>query len=547
MNRYVWLLIAVGCSVDPAPGLDLDGATSGAAPPAESAGSSGSTGGMPSGEGSASSGDGSSSSSSDESGPGVVLDVGAGDTDGEYDICEVQDDIDGGLPCVDIAPPESFDPDVQWTWTGMDGEDQVLVTPLVANLTDDNDDGEIDLCDVPDIVVVAYASDSYTADEGRIYVIDGETGETHFRIPQWVNATIYPALGDIDGDGLPEIVTASYVNDLFEGQGGRLMAFEHDGTLKWTSDDLYLNWFSAVTLADLDADGDVEIILRGSVSDHDGNLLWQGPSLGTAFSTAADLDDDGDLEVVLSRGAYHHDGTLYFEGTDNGHPHVADVDDDGLPEVVVVGDGITIFEHDGTLKESEALPALADSRPAAIHDMDGDGEPEIAVGATNSYSVLEFDMSETWTVAVDDASGYAAGTAFDFLGDGTAEAMYADETTLFIFGPDGEEYLTAPRESWTQFEHPVVADVDNDGSAEIVIVSNRGYDGGATPPVQVIRDAEDRWIPARRIWNQSSYYVTNVREDGTIPQDTPKHWELLNTFRTQAQIENGAICDPPAG
>jgi hypothetical protein len=34
----------------------------------------------------------------------------------------------------------------------------------------------------------------------------------------------------------------------------------------------------------------------------------------------------------------------------------------------------------------------------------------------------------------------------------------------------------------------------------------------------VLRDAEDRWIPARRIWNQYSYHVTNVREDGTIPQ-----------------------------
>jgi hypothetical protein len=61
----------------------------------------------------------------------------------------------------------------------------------------------------------------------------------------------------------------------------------------------------------------------------------------------------------------------------------------------------------------------------------------------------------------------------------------------------------------------------------------------------VIRDVEDRWVQGRRIWNQHTYHVTNVREDGTIPQVEPKSWLDLNTFRTQAQIEGGAVCDPP--
>jgi hypothetical protein len=38
---------------------------------------------------------------------------------------------------------------------------------------------------------------------------------------------------------------------------------------------------------------------------------------------------------------------------------------------------------------------------------------------------------------VSDQSGIAAGTAFDFLGDGMAEAMYADESTLYVFGDHG--------------------------------------------------------------------------------------------------------------
>ena len=58
-------------------------------------------------------------------------------------------------------------------------------------------------------------------------------------------------------------------------------------------------------------------------------------------------------------------------------------------------------------------------------------------------------------------------------------------------------------------------------------------------------EEEDRWIQARRIWNQHTYHVTNVREDGTIPAVEPRSWSLLNTYRTNAQIENGSVCQPP--
>ena len=77
-------------------------------------------------------------------------------------------------------------------------------------------------------------------------------------------------------------------------------------------------------------------------------------------------------------------------------------------------------------------------------------------------------------------------------------------------------------------------------------MSSQGFGGEPTPTVQVqvIRDADDRWIPARRIWNQHTYHVTNVREDGTIPQFEPPSWQLLNTYRTNAQIEGGAVCKP---
>jgi hypothetical protein len=58
--------------------------------------------------------------------------------------------------CTMEAPPDSFEPEVQWSWPGRPASADRSVTPLVANLTDDNGDGAIDLCDIPDIVVTGH-------------------------------------------------------------------------------------------------------------------------------------------------------------------------------------------------------------------------------------------------------------------------------------------------------------------------------------------------------------------------------------------------------
>jgi hypothetical protein len=458
------------------------------------------------------------------------------------DLCKVSDDMDANVPCVDQAPPNSFEPDIQWAWPGQDGDTQVAVTPVVGNLTDDNGDGEIDLCDVPDIVVPAYAGPGYLNFTGSLYVLDGATGSVHYKVPN-IATVVYPALADIDNDGLPEILTARIVDTT-----GNLVALEHDGTVKWTSTTQYAVSSAAIAVADIDHDGDVEIVHHGHVFDHNGTLLWSAPNAVDAYvNTIADLDGDDYMEIILGPTAYRHDGTLYYSvPIQSGHPQVADLDADGQPEVLVVMvGGLALIEHDGTLTYSYQQFNLARWQPASIHDFDGDSQPEFAVSSGTNYSVFETNLQPKWTYAIQDSSGYASSTAFDFLGDGQAEAMYADEVSLYVFGEMGQPLLTSPRGSWTQWEMPIVADVDNDASAEIVVVSNLGYNNSQAAPVQVVRDQMDRWIPARRIWNQHTYHVTNVREDGTIPQFEPKSWQNLNTFRTQAQVsQGGKVCLP---
>ncbi|WAS92784.1 FG-GAP repeat domain-containing protein [Nannocystis punicea] len=485
---------------------------------------------------------------------GAKFDLG-GDTESTsttgapVDQCKATDDDMGGVgDCTMEAPPDAFEPDIQWSWNGPGLEKESLVTPLVANLTDDNNDGEIDLCDTPDVIVMV----TQFPNDGHIYVLDGATGTQHFMIPVALTWSINPAIGDIDNDGLPEIIAATG-----PGFGGPsfAIAFEHDGTVKWQGNTgVSHSQGGAITLADLDNDGDVEISMDKLIIDHNGQTVVTLPENQYAenFTTvAADLDGDGDLEVVIGPSAYHHDGSVYFQNPnlERGFAQVANLDADPEPEIMVnSGSGLTLLEHTGAIKYQNQKPGGGSSwfRPGTVHDFDGDKVSEVATSASNSYVMFEGDLTVNWLAPVQDASGWAAGTAFDFDGNGVAEAMYADEANLYVFDGQGKPLLNVPRSARTLAEYPVVADVDNDGSAEIVVVSDAGFGGNQTAPtVQVIRDIEDRWIQPRRIWNQHTYHVTNVREDGKIPQFEEPWWQSLNTFRTNSQIEGGEICIPP--
>jgi hypothetical protein len=479
-----------------------------------------------------------------------------GETGGVVDMCKVSDDLDAVGDCMIEAPPDSFAPAIQWTF----GPDrQSMVTPLVGNFTDDNGDGEIDLCDVPDVVFVSGPTISYGA-ICEVHVLDGATGAVHYAIPNSESVSCFatPAFADIDNDGLPEIVAVYNSAGIY-----RLKAFEHDGTLKWTNatDGGNAEQFSresgAVAIHDLDADGDAEIIFNHEVYDHEGKLLWEKPNPQPGeleASVGVDLDGDGKMEVVTGHSAYHHDGTVYYEKypqiTSQSIPQIANLDDDPQPEVFITsGTGLWMLEHDGTVKWGPATPTnvqafgyLTWMRPGTIHDFDGDQIAEYASSSREFYTVYQGPTPADilWSAMVVDSSGAAGGTAFDFLGDGVAEAMYADEQNFRIYdGKTGEVQLTQARVSYTLSEYPVVADVDNDGSAEILVVSLSGQ-----PALQVLRDEQDRWIQARRIWNQHAYYVTNVREDSTLPVKPVDNWKIFNTFRTNAQIEGGGLCMP---
>ena len=171
-------------------------------------------------------------------------------------------------------------------------------------------------------------------------------------------------------------------------------------------------------------------------------------------------------------------------------------------------------------------------------DFDGDGLPEVGVAGLAYYTVFDTDGAVMWSNPVSDYSSSVTGSSvFDFEGDGDSEVVYADEHTLWVFeGATGAILMAQDgHASGTLFEYPLIADVDRDGSTEIIVASNNyaysGWNG-----ITVIGDADASWAPARPTWNQMAYHITNVHDDGTIPVIQKQNWLTWNNFRAGGTI-----------
>ncbi len=428
------------------------------------------------------------------------------------------------LSCSMVLPTHRISAAVKWqrsTFETFGAYDQSAVTPMVGNLTDDNGDGRIDASDTPDIVLVTFVGDQYEAD-GVLRVISGDGGHEW-----WSAGGVYAlsgiAIGDADPDGYPEIYAMS--------PDGDLVAFSCDGSLLWTCPAGALpTTYPAV--ADRDGDGDGEILAGKTVCDHQGNTIVTTDLEHTSETTFfEDIDQDGMMEIISGAGVSSATGETLWEGP-GGHAATADFDGDQVPELAIVHDNVLDLYAGGALLWS-SIVFEGGNGPPTIADFDNDGAPEIGVAGAHFYMMFDGDGTLVWNSAtLDEVSMQTAATVYDLDGNGTAEVIYADQGSFWIIdGATGQKlYQNEDHASRTMLEFPVVADLDGDTRAEIVMASGDfGY--ASWTGVTVLQDPYNNWVSARPVWNQHTYRASHVGDDLSIPARPAAPWEGDNSFR----------------
>lgn len=335
-----------------------------------------------------------------------------------------------------------------------------------------------------------------------------------------------PAVGDIDGDGAPDVVVGYGTLDKKDGCPGGVAAFNGpDGATKWNfavtaaSDDVAQGVFSVVALADVDGSGKMKVAFgafnrKFYLLDYNGSLVWRFDAADTIWSSPAfaDIDNDKRLDVVfgadvgansrirpptIAGGFIYAFKTSPLAGLSNNtipfdsdpskltrygliwrtpnydqavfsSPAIADLEGDGSLEVVsssgcyypaeggnMNGKWVKIYNAaTGAELRTLDLPNCSASSPA-LGDLDGDGALDIAINVSGDATL----------------NGNGACNVLAFRANGT-KLWEVTANTGFGFGGDpGCDSLQAP----------VIADIDGNGSAEVLTVSGFGVavlDGG---------------------------------------------------------------------
>ncbi len=405
----------------------------------------------------------------------------------------------------------------------------VLSTPMVADF---RVYGVPDGPPRPSIVAVFDDGDDGGSENptGLIRVLDGRTCTLQQNLSEQLVSHSSPvAIGDLDGDGTAEIVAFKAGGGLvafrfdFAMRMWRVMwrSTARDGTTPFNPSG---GGWAGPTIADIDNDGHPEVFRHGTVFNGRTGALIGGQSVTAVqaghqmiglFSIVQDVDEDGEVELVTGSGVYRWNAmtndwvmeTYYVRsgctgpGCGEGHVAVANfgaytsmrITDGDLPEIAVVALGyVRIDTIDGrTVFGPIAIPLGGAGGAPTVADFDGDGLPEIAAAGASRYAVYDPDCAAMpgrtggrcgtasttgvlWASASQDASSNVTGsTSFDFEGDGRVEAVYADECFARVYdGSTGEVLFSQHHSSCTWYENPVVADVDGDFRAEIVVGSN---------------------------------------------------------------------------
>ncbi len=287
---------------------------------------------------------------------------------------------------------------------------------------DYDNDGDLDL------FISNYETVSYSATRDSFYRNEGNGTFTRITQGAWVNDSsrgVGAAWGDYDNDGFLDLYVANS-----EGAAAFLYRNRGDGSMIATTGPVTSvpGNFIGCAWTDLDADGDIDLVVAGGLGGNNlqfrnnGNGTFTRITTGVFVKTSgrnsamapADYDNDGDVDLLVSGGngederLYRNNGTngfvritegaLVTSGGDSRGAAWGDYDNDGYLDVFIANDlGENNFlyhnEGNGTFSQVFEGPVVSDGGRSwgcawADYDNDGDLDLFVANGAANFYPPL---------------------------------------------------------------------------------------------------------------------------------------------------------------
>ena len=195
------------------------------------------------------------------------------------------------VPCEYKPPTQDFDVSLKYAWGGQTTppySSDVMMTPIVVQLDDDDCNGKIDGNDIPEIVFSTFTGGGYFK-QGTLHaisIVEGQVVEK-LTLPNLTQPGAGLAAADLDGDGSPEIVGcanpgpagASCCDALALNTG--VFAIRADGTPAWTQADTSKVHcgYEAPAIGDVDGDGKPDLV--GNSGQPKGNypnsIAWYKP------------------------------------------------------------------------------------------------------------------------------------------------------------------------------------------------------------------------------------------------------------------------------
>ncbi len=299
-------------------------------------------------------------------------------------------------------------------------------------------------------------------------------------------------VGDLDGNGLPEIVFGS------NGAPGvpSLFMLNAYGQQVWNFPNGWGYLYHSPTLSDLDRNGKIEILFGDDYGklfclNYDHSSCWSSPYFQADnriidAPMAVDLDQDKIKEIIFSTTTslycLNANGSVLWrqpliEGTGRTSASILDIDYDGFADIVMrINSQIVCLNHRGEKKWTFDLQDnISRSGAPVVADLEQDGLMEViftgGLSGQPYIFCLDNEGKEKWRYAVGMGVPFAVAVG-DLDHDGYLEVVSSGDKVYFLRF-DGSEYrspVNIPNLNSTMM--PVIGDIDRDGELEIIITNS---------------------------------------------------------------------------